>query len=201
MYFYLKFQENIVFIIQIYKTRLVVDHSNISNMASEEDNFDIDIYGDGGEDQQQEAEENTGPDYSLSTDHVAEVQSEPPPESQTVNGSRALETKTHIKLEMEVDDGEQNSDAAQKIASTDGSAADPVQLPKQAPQEQGFKNEDGSTDDRFVDPSASMALLVSDLHWWVNDDDIRGWANQCRCEDELEEITFSEHKVNGKSKG
>ena len=170
-------------------------------MASEEDNFDIDIYGDGGDDHQLEAEESTGPDYSLSTDHVTEPHGEPASEPQTVNGPHTPDTEPHIKSEMEVDDGEQSSDAAQKIASTDASAADPVQLPKQAPQEQGFKKEDGSIDDRFVDPSASTALLVSDLHWWVNDDDIRGWANQCRCEDELEEITFSEHKVNGKSKG
>jgi hypothetical protein len=56
-------------------------------------------------------------------------------------------------------------------------------------------------DDRPIDPGASSALLISDLHWWTNEDDVRGWANQSRCEDELVDVTFNEHKVNGKSKG
>lgn len=56
-------------------------------------------------------------------------------------------------------------------------------------------------DDRPYDPTATSALYIADLHWWTTDDDIRGWVNQCSCEDELKDITFSEHKVNGKSKG
>jgi hypothetical protein len=60
------------------------------------------------------------------------------------------------------------------------------------------KNE---TDDRPVDPGATTALMISELHWWTTDDDIRGWAQQAHCGPEVKEITFSEHKVNGKSKG
>ena len=43
--------------------------------------------------------------------------------------------------------------------------------------------------------------MISDLHWWTTEDDIRGWANEAGAEEELKELTFSEHKVNGKSKG
>ncbi|TDZ31583.1 hypothetical protein C8035_v001508 [Colletotrichum spinosum] len=56
-------------------------------------------------------------------------------------------------------------------------------------------------DDRQVDPGATTAIMISDLNWWNTDDDIRGWCRQAQCEDELKDITFSEHKVNGKSKG
>ncbi|KAK3363522.1 hypothetical protein B0T25DRAFT_46339 [Lasiosphaeria hispida] len=71
--------------------------------------------------------------------------------------------------------------------------------PQQRPQ-QGVKRKEGS-DERPVDPGATSALMISDLNWWNTDDDIRGWVNQANCEAELKDITFSEHKVNGKSKG
>jgi hypothetical protein len=70
----------------------------------------------------------------------------------------------------------------------------------QIPHQQGVKRKEGS-DDRPVDPGATTAILINELNWWNTDDDIRGWARQANCEDELKDITFSEHKVNGKSKG
>ncbi|KAI4110633.1 MAG: hypothetical protein LQ339_001209 [Xanthoria mediterranea] len=168
-------------------------------MATEEDNFDIDIYGDGGEDYQQEAPESTDTEKPpLPGSHDAEsarTGTETSPTSHShVNGYDGQQDPN-----PESHDAEQ-SDVAQKIASTDDTARDPLQLPKQAPQTQGLKRKEGS-DDRYTDPAATTALFISDLHWWVTDDDIRGWANQNQCEDELEDVTFSEHKVNGKSKG
>ena len=166
-------------------------------MATEEDNFDIDIYGDGGEDYQQEAPGETVKSETLPEqyDHAAEVIQTgleiamPKEKNVAIAGDLNTESdKTHI------------NGSAQKIASTDDSAQDPLHLPKRAPQIQGLKRKEGS-DDRFVDPGATTALFISELHWWVTDDDIRGWANQSQCEDELDDVTFSEHKVNGKSKG
>ena len=171
-------------------------------MATEEDNFDIDIYGDGGEDYQQNApdgmdpkvEDSAGTDVSLAELKTDAVKSE------DVN---AYSTSDHQSTLLEVphENGiEQKSVVAQKIASTDESTHDPLHLPKQAPRTQGLERQNGA-DDRFVDPGATTALFLSELPWWITDDDIRGWANQSQCEDELEDITFSEHKVNGKSKG
>lgn len=165
-------------------------------MATEEDNFDIDIYGDGGEDYQQDGAgvENVQTEASRqpTTSHVSDPQPSSLSTTQTLVGS-------HSPSEVKLESGSAQ-DVAQKIASTDDSGHNPVHLPKQAPQMQGLKRQDGS-DDRNVDPGATTALFISDLHWWVTDDDIRGWANQSQCEDELDDITFSEHKVNGKSKG
>lgn len=69
-----------------------------------------------------------------------------------------------------------------------------------APPQQGVKRKE-SSDERPVDPGATSALLVSELNWWNTDGDVRGWARDANCEDELKDVTFSEHKVNGKSKG
>lgn len=68
-----------------------------------------------------------------------------------------------------------------------------------APQ-QGVKRKQ-EPDDRPVEPGATNALLLSDMQWWNTEDEIRGWVNAAACEDDLRDLTFSEHKVNGKSKG
>lgn len=163
---------------------------------SQEDDFDIDIYGDGdgGHDYQQDRTE---------ADIKPEEVSETPIEATEAASTTAIDGPPDVPPLIPAENprnGDEGNDVAQKIASTDQSGSDPVHLPKQAPQTQGLKRKDGD-DDRFVDPGATTALFVSELHWWVNDDDVRGWANQSQCEDELLDITFSEHKVNGKSKG
>lgn len=66
--------------------------------------------------------------------------------------------------------------------------------------QQGTKRKQ-EEDDRPVDQAATTSLMISELNWWNTDDDIRGWAREADCEDEIKDITFSEHKVNGKSKG
>lgn len=166
-------------------------------MAAEEDNFDIDIYGDGGGEEYQreaaipiEAEDYPESEAKPPNDAVAD----PPASHPHANGYDGQHDPHPGHTSM------QQSDVAQKIASTDDSSHDLLQLPKQAPQTQGLKRKEGSND-RFSDPAATTALYISELHWWVTDDDIRGWANQNQCEDELEDVTFNEHKVNGKSKG
>ncbi|KAL8722236.1 MAG: hypothetical protein Q9225_001223 [Loekoesia sp. 1 TL-2023] len=168
-------------------------------MATEEDNFDIDIYGDGGEDYQQETPETTKVDNPPESGTQGAEAQHTPVENSHASHSSANGYDGQQDLSAG-DNHAQPSGIAQKIASTDESSYDPLQLPKQAPQTQGLKRKEGA-DDRYSDPAATTALFISDLHWWVTDDDIRGWANQSHCEDELEDVTFNEHKVNGKSKG
>ena len=165
-------------------------------MSGEEDTFDIDIYGDRGGEEYNDTDAGGEDDKD-----IAKSNGVPAPHTETTYANNEMSTEADASAQLGSGDQMSNDkDSAQKILSTDDSGQGLVQLPKQAPQTQGLKRKDG-TDDRPLDPGATSALMISELHWWVTDDDVRGWANQSECEDELDEVTFSEHKINGKSKG
>ncbi|KAJ5594311.1 uncharacterized protein N7459_000519 [Penicillium hispanicum] len=146
-------------------------------MATEDDNFDIDIYGDGGD--------NTNDQGDYKQDDSALVLDAPETGTPVNNIKPATESKPQTE----------------HAPSTNGGHPVPHQLPPVpgASAPHGVKRKE--YDDRPSDPDATTALLISDLSWWTTDDDIRGWVNQAQSEDELKDVTFSEHKVNGKSKG
>jgi len=159
-----------------------------------DDEFDIDIYGDTTED---------GP---FKKDDEGDVKIEgldtaPETADEATNGDQAEAEEDEDYVDIKVDATDQGqSNGRQQIKSTDESGYNALTIPKQAPQQQGVKRK-GGADEREIDPGATTALMISELHWWNTDDDVRGWVNQAQVEDELKDITFSEHKVNGKSKG
>lgn len=138
---------------------------------AEEDNFDIDIYGD-----------DAGNDYQGEPE-AAMQDAKPTDQTTTQDAVGGAETG---KNEMDV--------------TPNGGAHDDTSHKTEPPAPQGVKRKEGH-DDRPVDPNATAAVVLGELHWWTTEDDIRGWINKAGCEDELKDITFNEHKVNGKSKG
>ena len=144
-------------------------------MTTEED-FEIDIYGDA----------NGNDDGSNRRDSFAGD------ENQNMNQNGQGQGHDY---DDQSHNGQGGGDRAQSVSNvtkeSSSSSAGPTQ---------GVKRK-GSSDDRPIDPGATTAIMVSELSWWITDDDIRGWVAAAQCEGELKDITFSEHKVNGKSKG
>ncbi|KAI9778256.1 MAG: hypothetical protein M1839_008280 [Geoglossum umbratile] len=160
---------------------------------AEEDNFDIDIYGDIDNDPQPsdhyKKEDN---EELILDDNYASI-------NHDTNGAVRAKQEGAGDTKM-ANTSNEVLNGVQKIATSDGSSGVEQNPPKLPPQKQGVKRKE-APDSRTVEQNATTALFISDLHWWTTDDDIRGWINQAECEDELKDITFSEHKVNGKSKG
>jgi len=162
-------------------------------MATDDDNFDIDIYGDDAAeigDYQQQTEEysdNTKANGPGQLDGAYDYDQAQEPYSEDID----------IKLEHP---DHQQSNSANQGQQQDYYEQQAQGTSEQTSQQQGVKRKEGH-DECILEPGASSAIVVSELDWWINDDDIRGWANQCGVEPELTTITFHEHKVNGKSKG
>ncbi|KAJ5116249.1 hypothetical protein N7456_000597 [Penicillium angulare] len=154
---------------------------------ADDDNFDIDIYGDGGGYNTNEhgdiKQEGDDPDLVLDAP-------QPTPQTDNSGNQNGVPAETDTQID------------SKPVPSLNG---DYAMTPQQnthndvKPAPHGVKRKE--FDDRQADSDATTAILISDLSWWTTDDDVRGWVNQANCEDELKDVTFSEHKVNGKSKG
>jgi hypothetical protein len=165
---------------------------------ADDENFDIDIYGDDSGQNYQETAPQQEVTQTGDAMHTETTTHEPSAETSKTEGADA---EMQQNGSSGVTNGEAQPDSStQQIAST-GTSVGNQTFQKQAPQQQGTKRKLGEDDDRPMAPGATAALMINDLNWWISEEDIRGWANQGGCEDELNGVTFNEHKVNGKSKG
>ena len=162
-----------------------------------DDEFDIDIYGDTATDDGPFKKDDEGDVKIEGVDTAPETSIEEATNGQ--NGTKDEEADDDY-VDIKVSNEPEPTSNHQQIKSTDDSGHNALKIPRQAPQQQGVKRKEGA-EERVIDAGATTAILISELHWWNTDDDVRGWVNQAQVEDELKEITFSEHKVNGKSKG
>ena len=145
-----------------------------------EDDFDIDIYGDAGQEGETRPEDINAQAFENNSAITV------------ANGSNNSAGHANNRNSYDADVQDDNK-------ANGGGARDSSHTPVQSHQ-QGVKRKEGP-DDRPIDPGATNCLLLSELSWWTTDDDIRSWVRQASCEAQLKDITFSEHKVNGKSKG
>lgn len=152
-----------------------------------EEDFEIDVYGDaeGGQDQQDQTNDQAAEEYNQA-DNQANNQEQPEQHEQ------------HLEENHEMQEGDQNGSAEYDDYGMDGQNDGQQASASDHPQGVKRKQED---DERPIDQNATNAVLLSDMQWWDNEDQIREWMQAAECEDELKDITFSEHKVNGKSKG
>lgn len=166
-------------------------------MATDDDNFDIDIYGDGAGTGAQDdtdlvldAPENL-PAMSTdgASDQVDKQSADTPDRGQGENTATSQAQPAQGAQQANAPASAPQQPAAQQQA--------PAQNLPSAPQGTKRKEFEGQS----ADPASTTALILSELHWWTTEDNVREWIHDAGAIDGLKDLTFSEHKVNGKSKG
>ena len=175
-------------------------------MATEDDTFDIDIYGDEpSEAQPTEAQAPNAEDDEIDFSTTNE-------EDVTADNSTAQAVAGD-----EIAEAEQQSTDAKRTESQDPPA--PQQGTKRKAPDDGYAegpeadyDPNNPAVDGFVvsldarhtpahDPYAIPALRLTELQWWTTEEDLRSYCAKAGVENQLKELSFGEHKINGKSRG
>ncbi|KAK5117454.1 hypothetical protein LTR85_008839 [Meristemomyces frigidus] len=155
-------------------------------MSADNDTFEIDIYGDDQPEQEpvkSQPQQENGHGYDGTNDRV-----KPEPKAETSGDSTQQDGK-----QQPAASATPTQQGVKRKASDDGDNY-----------KEEYDAEDGYgqyVDNRPVDQGAMPSLKLADLHWWTTEEDVRGFCARAGAEEELHEISFGEHKINGKSKG
>lgn len=157
-------------------------------MSGEDDTFDIDIYGDESETQQnQELKREENPEDRLFDDD----------ETYGYEGGDNQQTSNDH-------DAQQQQTSTPGLPNRNKRKADEYEEDNQPPAEApaGPASSTPSTHPALpTEPNATPAIQIRDLHWWTTEEDVRHFCAAANVEADLKEITFGEHKINGKSRG
>ncbi|EME38671.1 hypothetical protein DOTSEDRAFT_66706 [Dothistroma septosporum NZE10] len=163
-------------------------------MSGEDDNFDIDIYGDA---EQQDASAqgnnhiddlNFGDDSNFQYDGANDTpaQNDSARASDTTSQqprASSFSAQAGTKRKAEDHDFDDHPPAAQENSTAYTS------------------NHPQSQNRQPSDPHATVALKLGELHWWTTEEDLRLFCARTGVEDQLQDLSFGEHKINGKSRG
>lgn len=172
-------------------------------MSVEDDTFDIDLYGDD-DDVQPEAQPAQNNDDTAATEEVLDGAND------QVNNTTASSTSTLAHGEIGTTESSQTVQESQPLDVATPTAATPAQQGTKRKAEDDGDRQPSTTQDpdgdyqedtRPIDPAATPALKLAELHWWTTEEDVRGICARAAAEEELVDISFGEHKINGKSKG
>lgn len=168
-------------------------------MATDDDNFDIDIYGDDpNEAQPKEAPVEDELDFSTANDDATYSEELP---TQAGAGNEQVKAEqdskpAHSTGQSQAQQGTKRK--AEEEANEDGPAAD---YGADNYAEGGYTDYTNTKHEAAGDPYAMPALKLTELQWWTTEEDLRAFCAKAGVEDQLKELSFGEHKINGKSRG
>lgn len=171
-------------------------------MATEDDNFDIDIYGDDPSQQEAAPAQQADAGGTNPEDYIDFSDDEGPPAGGPKDS--AAQPNTADQLDKTSTTEAKAQDTPQPQQGTKRKADD-----SEYPEDQSYGYESWQqADDSYANatsitnnPYRKPALLLNELQWWTTEDDLRSYCAAAGVEDALKDVSFGEHKVNGKCWG
>ncbi|OQO00643.1 hypothetical protein B0A48_13133 [Cryoendolithus antarcticus] len=143
-------------------------------MADGDDDFEIDIYGDDDEQQIDSKLDEPGPAAEENKDEDSKTEAEATATTEALPTNPPSEQATAPA-------------SAPTGLSLKRKVSDAAEIPTSA--------------ELPSDPNATPALRLSELHWWTTEEDLRGFCAAASAESHMTDISFGEHRQNGKSRG